>query len=67
MLRSGLLAEFWGVLTDMVVVRGVNVYPSAVDAIMRSVPGVAEYRVTLLESKGMTEMEVEVEARRGRD
>ena len=45
----------------MVVVRGVNVYPSAVDAIMRSVPGVAEYRVTLREILGMTEMRVEVE------
>ena len=50
-----------GRVDDMVVVRGVNVYPSAVDAIMRSVPGVAEYRVTLRESQGMTEMQVEVE------
>jgi phenylacetate-CoA ligase len=50
-----------GRVDDMVVVRGVNVYPSAVDAIMRSVPGVAEYRVTLRESQGMMEMQVEVE------
>lgn len=50
-----------GRVDDMVVVRGVNIYPSAVDAIMRSVPGVAEYRVTLRETHGMTEMAVEVE------
>lgn len=50
-----------GRVDDMVVVRGINVYPSAVDAIMRSVPGVAEYRVTLRENQGMTEMRVEVE------
>jgi phenylacetate-CoA ligase len=56
-LEGGIL----GRVDDMVVVRGVNVYPSAVDAIMRSVPGVAEYRVTLRESQGMTEMHVEVE------
>ena len=57
----GLAGGILGRVDDMVVVRGVNVYPSAVDAIMRSVPGTAEYRVTLVESKGMTEMEVEVE------
>ena len=56
-LEGGIL----GRVDDMVVVRGVNVYPSAVDAIMRSVPGVAEYRVTLRESQGMMEMQVEVE------
>jgi phenylacetate-CoA ligase len=50
-----------GRVDDMVVVRGVNVYPSAVDAIIRSLPGVAEYRVTLREAQGMTEMQVEVE------
>ncbi len=50
-----------GRVDDMVVVRGVNVYPSAVDAIMRSVPGVAEYRVNLREMRGMTELYVEVE------
>src|SRR5690606_40295165 len=30
---------------DMVVVRGVNVYPSAVDQVIRESPGVGEYRV----------------------
>lgn len=50
-----------GRVDDMVVVRGVNVYPSAVDAIMRSLPGVAEYRVILREVRGMSEMHLEVE------
>jgi len=50
-----------GRVDDMVLVRGVNVYPSAVDAIMRCVPGVAEYRVTLRDEQGMVEMRLEVE------
>lgn len=56
-LEGGIL----GRIDDMVVVRGVNVYPSAVDAIVRSVPGVAEYRVLLRQIQGMTEMHLEVE------
>ena len=30
---------------DMVVVRGVNLYPSAVEAVVRALPEIAEYRV----------------------
>ncbi len=46
---------------DMVVVRGVNVYPSAVDEVVRRCGGVAEYRVRLRTAHALTEMEVEVE------
>ncbi|MHB8897916.1 MAG: phenylacetate--CoA ligase family protein [Thermoguttaceae bacterium] len=62
--RAGEMPLAGGILgrvDDMVVVRGVNVYPSAVDAIMRCLPGVAEYRVALRQSRGMTEMQIEVE------
>ena len=45
----------------MVVVRGVNVYPSAVEEIVRSVGGVAEYRVEINQADTLTEMSVEVE------
>ena len=45
----------------MVVVRGVNVYPSAVEEIVRSVGGVAEYRVKINQADTLTEMSVEVE------
>ena len=46
----------------MVVVRGVNVYPSAVDAIVRGFEEVVEYQV-IHEIKGeMSEISLQVEA-----
>ena len=56
-LEGGIL----GRVDDMVVVRGVNVYPSAVDQVVRSVPDVAEYRVAVLEQQALTELRVEIE------
>jgi phenylacetate-CoA ligase len=47
---------------DMVVVRGVNVYPSVVEEIVRAYPEVAEYRVQLDCRNAMTELTLEVEA-----
>ncbi|HMO63872.1 MAG TPA: phenylacetate--CoA ligase family protein, partial [Verrucomicrobiota bacterium] len=46
---------------DMIVVRGVNVYPSAVDAIVRARPGVAEYRVAVTHAGALAGLRVEVE------
>ena len=46
---------------DMVVVRGVNVYPSAVEDIVRACDGVAEYRVEIRVDRGLTEMSIQVE------
>lgn len=62
-LSGGVLAR----ADDMVIVRGVNVYPSAVDDIVRSQPGVAEYRVHVGERRALTELTLEVEARDGAD
>ncbi len=56
-LQGGIL----GRVDDMVVVRGVNVYPSAVDGIVRSVGGVAEYRVEVIRSRTRTDLRLEVE------
>ncbi|MBE7466285.1 MAG: AMP-binding protein [Planctomycetes bacterium] len=56
-LEGGIL----GRTDDMVVVRGVNVYPSAVDEVVRSCGEVAEYRVSVYESRGMTEIKVTIE------
>lgn len=49
-----------GRVDDMVVIRGVNIYPSAVDALIRQ-HSTAEYRVTVTTRKSMPEMAVEVE------
>jgi len=46
---------------DMVVVRGVNVYPSAIDEIIRRAGDVAEYRVHILKKGALTELELEIE------
>jgi len=45
----------------MVIVRGVNVYPSAIDELVRGVGEVAEYRVTVDRRAAMTELRIEVE------
>lgn len=56
-LQGGIL----GRTDDMVVVRGVNVYPTAVEDIVRAVDGVAEYRVEIRTDRGLVEMSIQVE------
>ncbi len=46
---------------DMVVIRGVNVFPGAVEEILRSAGGVAEYRVHLTNERSLAELRIEVE------
>ena len=57
----GLVGGILGRVDDMVIVRGVNLYPAAVEAVLRQVPGVAEYRAHVTTVAGMAEMELEVE------
>lgn len=47
---------------DMVVVRGVNVYPSAIEAVVRQFPGVVEFMVEQKKVDAMDELELLVEA-----
>ena len=46
---------------DMVVVRGVNVYPSLIEEIVRAHTGVVEYRVQLDSRQAMTDLSLDVE------
>lgn len=46
---------------DMVVIRGVNVFPSAIDQIAQSFPEVVEYRATVRRRGEMDEITLEVE------
>ena len=46
---------------DMVIVRGVNVYPSAVEEIIRGFREIAEYRVQISQAKTLAEMRIEIE------
>ena len=56
-----------GRVDDMVTVRGVNLFPSAVDAVVRSVPGVVEYQVDFTERGGLQEVSLRVEAEEAPD
>jgi phenylacetate-CoA ligase len=56
-LQGGIL----GRTDDMVVVRGVNVYPSAVDDIVRKEDDVIEYRVELSMDREMPEISLQIE------
>jgi phenylacetate-CoA ligase len=47
---------------DMVVVRGVNLYPAAFDAAVRLVPEIDEYRVEISRRAALTEVEVQIES-----
>ena len=46
---------------QMVVVRGVNIYPAAVDELVRRVGGIAEYRVEVDRRAAMTELRLVAE------
>lgn len=61
---SGLVFEggILGRVDDMVVVRGVNLYPGAVEDVVRSVVGLREYRVHLSGGAGLVQIELEIEA-----
>lgn len=48
---------------DMLIVRGVNVYPSAIDNLMRAAPEVVEYEVNIARVRGMDELTMKLETR----
>jgi phenylacetate-CoA ligase len=56
-LDGGILAR----TDEMYVVRGVNIYPSAVEAVVRSIAGITEFRVELDGSAALIEMRLQVE------
>ena len=57
-LEGGILSR----VDDMIVVRGVNVFPSAVEEIIRGFPEIAEYRVEICSERALTEMKIQIEA-----
>lgn len=52
---------------DMTTVRGVNVYPMAIENLIVRFPEVLEYRITVTRVREMDEMEIEVELSDGAD
>jgi phenylacetate-CoA ligase len=56
-LQGGILAR----IDDMLIIRGNNVYPSAVEAVIRRFPEVAEFRIRAERSGELAGLRVEVE------
>jgi phenylacetate-CoA ligase len=56
-LQGGIL----GRTDDMVIVRSVNLYPAAVEEVMRRFAQVAEYRVEVSSERAMTELQIQLE------
>ncbi|MGH7772719.1 MAG: phenylacetate--CoA ligase family protein [Candidatus Binatia bacterium] len=57
MLMGGILAR----ADDMMIIRGVNVYPSAIEAVVREFKEVAEFEGQVFTRKGMDEMLLKLE------
>jgi len=61
LLRGGVL----GRVDDMVVVRGVNVFPSAVENVIREFPEIEEFRIEIFERQAMREIKLVLELKTG--
>lgn len=59
LLQGGVL----GRSDDMMIIRGVNIYPSAIEQILHSFPEVVEYRMTAHRNGELDELVIEVEDR----
>lgn len=62
-LRGGILAR----VDDMIHVRGNNLYPAALEAVLRRFPEVVEYRVEIDESAPLVEVWISIEPAAGAD
>ncbi len=58
-LEGGIL----GRTDDMLVIRGVNIYPGAIEEIIHSIGEITEYRVNIVQGNSLAEMEVSIEPR----
>ncbi|MGE7544411.1 phenylacetate--CoA ligase family protein [Sporosarcina newyorkensis] len=47
---------------DMVVIRGINIYPSSIEAIVREFAAVKEFRVVYFTENGMDQIKVQIES-----
>ncbi len=62
-LKGGIL----GRADDMLTIRGNNVFPSSIEAVIRGVSGVAEFRVVTRREGAMDQLQVDVEPLQGAD
>ena len=57
-LRGGVLSR----TDDMIVIRGINIHPSSIDAIVRSFSEIAEYQVEIDQRPALSELNLTVES-----
>ena len=56
-----------GRVDDMVIIRGVNVYPAAIENVIRRFPAVDEFQITVKRLEEMRRLEVRIEVNAGND
>jgi len=52
-----------GRVDDMMIIRGVNVFPSSIEQILRAFPEIVEYRLTVYRESALDQLKVEIEDR----
>ena len=57
LLQGGVL----GRTDDMMIIRGVNVFPTSVEKILRGFPEIIEYRLTTFKQESMDQLKIEIE------
>jgi phenylacetate-CoA ligase len=62
LLESGIL----GRADDMLIVRGVNIFPSSIESIIREFPQIAEFRMIACKQGAMDDLVVEIEDAAGK-
>lgn len=56
-----MLGGILGRADDMLIVRGNNIYPAAIEGLVRSFPGVAEFRILVTKAGPMNSLRLEIE------
>lgn len=59
LLKGGVL----GRTDDMMIIRGVNVFPTSIEQILRGFPEIIEYRLTAFKDSAMDQLKIEIEDR----
>ena len=62
-LRGGIL----GRADDMVIVRGMNIFPSAIEGVLREFAEINEFRIEVSSQRSMEELRVLIDAQTGAD
>jgi phenylacetate-CoA ligase len=62
-LEGGILAR----ADDMVNIRGVNVYPTSIESVVRAIPEIVEFRSTVSQPGAMRTLSLEIEVQAGQD